>query len=63
MKVESRSQMISQFRVKQLNAMKLGRQHLEAGYCVSRKLVKVKKSGRSARKEPKDSARKKGHTL
>ena len=53
MKVESRSQMISQFRVKQLNAMKLGRQHLEAGYCVFRKLVKVKKSGRSARKNPK----------
>lgn len=33
--------MISQFRVNQLNAMNLGRQHLEAGYCVSRKLVKV----------------------
>lgn len=33
--------MISQFRVNQLNAMNLGRQHLEAGYCVFRKLVKV----------------------
>lgn len=42
MKVESRSQMISQFTVKQLNAMNLGRQHLEAGYCAFRKLVKVR---------------------